>query len=303
MQFHIIVAMYNVAPWIEENISIIRRQTYSNFTCTLIDDLSTDNSVILAKRSIDHDPRFKVIVNTKKKYKTYNVVAGIAAARPDNEDVIVIIDSDDRLMHENVLQIVYDTYQKQNCWMTYGSYCNQHGECDRICRPYDQRIIDRHQFREAKWLASHLKTFKYKLWQSLDMDVFSISEREIKQARRRALLQARWRTWWHWRGIQAMDLMDSSGRYIRRVDDKAFTYPMLEICGHKAVFIKDLLYQYGLPGTATNSTVSNYGQDKCEKWHTRLIRDIVVHKPPYERLATGNALKPANLLFATDNTL
>ena len=284
MRSHIIVAAYNAGLQIEKNVDMIRRQSCANFQCVLIDDLSTDDTVELAEKAIDGDCRFKLIVNREKKFKTRNVVEGIVHANPGDEDIIVLIDGDDCLTHVGVLKKVQDTYQRHNCWMTYGSYRNSRGQRDSLCRPYPQHVIDKNNFRKKKWLASHLKTFKYGLWEKLDMGIFSITPKEIERTKRHALLSGQLRTWWHWRRVNCGDLLDSSGLYIRRVDDKAFSFPMLEMSGNRAVFIDDILYQYGFEGAGDSPSEAVYGNDKSEKWHTRLIRDIITKKPSYPRL-------------------
>ena len=43
--FKIIVPLYNVQEWIKLCLRSIKGQTYRNFECIIIDDISTDNSV------------------------------------------------------------------------------------------------------------------------------------------------------------------------------------------------------------------------------------------------------------------
>ena len=100
MKFHIITAMYNVDEWIEENIQLLKDQTYTNFQVVLVDDISTDKTVALVQAAIQGDDRFRLIINQEKKFKTRNVVEAIEAANPDDEDVIVLVDGDDRLAHQ-----------------------------------------------------------------------------------------------------------------------------------------------------------------------------------------------------------
>ena len=217
MKFHIITAMYNVEEWIEENIRFLKNQTFTNFQAILVDDQSTDETVKVAQTAIAGDERFKLIVNQEKKYKTRNVVEAIEAAKADDEDVIVFVDGDDRLAHEDVLKKLQLVYQRQDCWMTYGSFGDSHGVRYDGCRPYKNSVIERHRFRQSKWIAYHLKTFKYKLWKKLDMNVFQVSDTEVKQALRRALLKLHFRSWKQWKNIKAEELHDSSGRYPNRL--------------------------------------------------------------------------------------
>ncbi|VAW60670.1 hypothetical protein MNBD_GAMMA10-2909, partial [hydrothermal vent metagenome] len=249
MKFHIIMVMFNVEPWIDENIQSLKGQTFKDFQVVLVDDLSTDKTVTKVQQAIKGDSRFSLIVNREKKYKAHNVVSAIGASCAQDEDVVLLVDGDDRLAHGNVLQILYDVYKKQDCWMTYGSYTYTDGTRHKSCRPYRQKIIENNSYRKTHWLASHLKTFKFKLWKQLGNDVFKITDSDIKRAKLRALFTLQLRRWYHWKDIKALDLLDASGAFIRRVDDKAFSYAMLEISGSRACYIDNELYVHRVERT------------------------------------------------------
>jgi glycosyltransferase involved in cell wall biosynthesis len=284
MKFHIITAMYNVDEWIEENIQQLKAQSFKNFQMILVDDQSTDKTVELVRHAIQDDSRFQLIINSQKKYKTRNIVEAIDATQADDEDVIILVDGDDRLAHKDALKTLARIYQQQSCWMTYGSYTNSAGIRPTTCRAYDLNTINKNCFRQKKWLASHLKTFKYKLWKKLSMDIFHITSSEINQALTRSLFKLQFRRWYHWRDIKTENLHDISGKYIRRIDDKAFSYPMLEMSGDKAYFVDEILYIFHTERTPYHGPDQNYGKNRSEKWHTRLIRDILIHKKKYNRL-------------------
>jgi glycosyltransferase involved in cell wall biosynthesis len=276
--------MYNVEQWISENIDLIKKQTYPNFQVILIDDISSDKTITRTQKAINGDPRFKLIINQEKKYKTQNVVDGIAYAKPQEDDVIILLDGDDKFAHENVLSIIEKTYKTKSCWMTYGSYETSLAKRPKRCIPYDSKVILNNTFRSNPWLASHLKTFKFKLWQQLDMNIFQIKQKEINHVLWRTLLKGKFRHWYHWKNIKANDLHEPSGKYIKRIDDKAFSFPMLEISGDKAFFIEDILYIYRIDIIHEDGPIQNYGSNKNEKWHTRLIREVLINKNKYQRL-------------------
>ncbi|GAA0813338.1 hypothetical protein GCM10009111_08560 [Colwellia asteriadis] len=284
IKFHLVVAMYNVEEWIAENIAFIKNQTFSNFQVILIDDISTDKTIEIVQEAIAADNRFKLIINDEKKYKTRNVVEGIALCNARPEDVIVLVDGDDRLFDENVLQKVADTYQQQNCWMTYGCFQRSNGTIGKHCRPYSNSVIKNNSFRKNKWFASHLKTFKYKLWLQLNMDIFNISKTELEAALNRVLWKLKLGCWLQWRKVTLENLVDSTGKYIRRVDDKAFSFPMLEMSGDKAYFIDEVLYLYRDDISYFEGSNTNFEKNNNEKYHTRLIRNIIIHKQKYQRL-------------------
>ncbi|HED34500.1 MAG TPA: glycosyltransferase family 2 protein [Gammaproteobacteria bacterium] len=284
MKFYIITAMYNVDEWIDENIQALKKQTYENFQAVLIDDISTDKTVQVARQSIGDDSRFELIINSEKQYKTRNVVEAINASCASDEDVVVLVDGDDKLAKPDVLQTLYDVYSEEDCWMTYGSYTGADGHRHKSCKPYRVNIIEQNSYRKTRWLASHLKTFKFKLWKQLGMDAFKVTDKDIAQAKLRSLLKLQLRNWYYWKDIKASDLHDASGNFIRRVDDKAFSWPMLEMSGSRARYIENELYIYRSERRPYNGPDKNYGENKSEKWHTRLIRNVLAHKKSYKRL-------------------
>src|SRR5688572_7811512 len=242
MKFVVIVALYNMEQWLDLNIESLRSQSYGNFRCLLGDDMSTDNSAEIVARAIRNDPRFELIRHREKKFSMGNIATLLDIAQPDDEDVIVLVDGDDYLAHPQVLQKLVDVYKEYGCWMTHGSYRGiQATEKDPICRPYTREILHSGNFRQVKWRASHLKTFKYKLWKKIRPDAFTITEEEFNRARWRALASGKIRTWLNWLKMRHTDLIDESRRYIRRCDDKAFTFPMLEMAGPKVHFIDEIL--------------------------------------------------------------
>src|SRR5688572_22934108 len=97
MKFVVIVALYNMGQWLEQTINSIRGQSYGNFRCLLGDDMSTDNSAEVVAKAIHSDPRFELVRHQEKKFSMGNIATLIDIARPDDEDVIVLVDGDDYL--------------------------------------------------------------------------------------------------------------------------------------------------------------------------------------------------------------
>jgi glycosyltransferase involved in cell wall biosynthesis len=211
IKFKIIVPMYNVEDWIEATIKSVKEQTYSNYECIIVDDMSTDSSVDIVKNLIKNDSKFTLIENKTKKFALQNIVEGINAICSDKEDVILTLDGDDWLANKNVLQTVSDYYDNNNIWLTYGNHFNfPDGEPYWPLFTYPDNVIKNNSFRNFRFLASHLRTFKYKLW------------KEIKNE----------------------DLLDENGKYYQTAWDLAIMFPMLEMCGNKFLFISENLYVY-----------------------------------------------------------
>jgi glycosyltransferase involved in cell wall biosynthesis len=298
MRFIVIVAMYNMADLISSNIEMLKKQTHKDFRCLIGDDLSTDNSVEIVRDLIRDDPRFSLVVHDSKKFSMGNIYSLIELARPNDEDVLVLVDGDDRLAHEKVLEKLHKIYRQQDCWMTYGSYSNGGTIPEAICTPYPESTVNKNRYRDVKWRASHLKTFKYKLWARVDRSAFTITEAEFEQAKRRAMLQGRLRTWWHWRKINYSSLVNPTKEFIRRCDDKAMTLPMLEMAGEKALFVKDIFYHY-----VTYPKELDFDRKTIhQKWYTRCIRNIIEHKPRYNRLTESTHPDLGEVLLEEQST-
>lgn len=286
IRFYIVSVIYNAQNEVLDHINMLKQQSYQNFHCVLVDDMSTDQSVAVVSQAISDDPRFSLIVNREKKYKVRNVVDAIASVAPADEDVVLIVDGDDWLAHDKVLQKVYDVYQSENALLTYGSHLNDRGVRADMCRAYSDETIRRNAFRRAKWRASHLKTFKYKLFKQIRFADLTITRQELTRTVKKALLRGRLKSWLNWRHIKLEELLEHSGQYIRRMDDKVLFFPMLEMAGERAIFIEEILYVYRgqyMIEPDTQQCIKVIPGDHKNKWYARLIREILKNKPSYQR--------------------
>ena len=137
-----------------------------------------------------------------------NIVKGIELFSHDGEDIIVTIDGDDFLYNDEVLSYLNGVYQDKNVYMTYGQYIPLSGLYGKYCSKIDNI---REYRKSGLWYASHLRTFKNKLWYK----------------------------------INDADLKDENNRYYKVAGDAAYIYPMLEMCGDKHhKFIDEVLYVY-----------------------------------------------------------
>jgi glycosyltransferase involved in cell wall biosynthesis len=275
MKFVVIVAMYNMEPWIAENIRMLQSQTYKNFHCLIGDDLSTDNSFKVASAAVGSDPRFEIVRHQVKKFSLGNIAALIEHANPADNDVLILVDGDDLLAHDRVLEKLAAVYAANNCLMTYGSYSETGLSVAPKYGPYPEWVKRLNCYRLVRWRASHLKTFKYVLWKHIPGQYFSIDSSELKRARRRALITGCFRTWMHWNQIERASLLSPCERYTRRCSDKAITYSLLELAGGRDSFIPDVLYHYRV-----GEWEHDFGNRKIsQKWFARLTRNILRHKP------------------------
>lgn len=211
--FKIVVPFYNADAWIQKCIESIKRQNYDNFECYLVDDASTDNSYNCALNSTAGDSRFKVFSNSpkNKKYALGNIVHSINNAKCAEEDVIILLDGDDWLASRSVLSELAKTYEKEDCLLTYGSYVYCPGGIPGVePSEYPDDVVENNNFRSDQWRASHLRTFKYKLWKNL----------------------------------KHRDLRDDDGEFYKMTYDQAIMLPLLELSGKRSNYIEKTLHVY-----------------------------------------------------------
>mgnify|MGYP003673642673 CR=1 FL=1 len=178
-----------------------------------MDDLSTDNSSDIVKGIINDDERFLLVNNKQKLQAGGNIYHGIEKLSPTDDDIIVTVDGDDWLENENVLTKLNFIYNKEECWMTYGSYkefpSNQIG---KFAKPLVKEIQDGNLYRQSEWFYSHLRTFKYHIYKKINVE----------------------------------DLKDNEGNFYKMAGDLSWMFPLLEMSGKRVKYISDILYVYNL---------------------------------------------------------
>jgi hypothetical protein len=131
-----------------------------------------------------------------------------------DEDIIAIMDGDDYLLHEYALDIVNEIYNQQNCFVSFGQYLfstGQYGHC------YGYNYEEFANLRQLDWRASHLKTFKFKIYKEFINQDKSLTS-----------------------------YLDENGAFYKAYD-VALMVPLLEISGYSKVFFnKEPIYLYRL---------------------------------------------------------
>jgi glycosyltransferase involved in cell wall biosynthesis len=202
----VLTTTYNCEKFVEKSLLSIMGQRFKDFKCYITDDLSTDNTVDVIRKTISGDDRFILIENKQKMYQPGNydqVIRGLDI--PDNE-ICVEIDGDDWLPNSNVLSFINDVYKDENVWMTSGSFKYHDGRPGFANPPKNFTNI-----RKQTFTLSHMRT-----WKS-----------------------------WLWKKIKEEDLKDNDGNYWSVAGDLSFMYPMLEMSGEKHFkYISETLYIY-----------------------------------------------------------
>tara|TARA_R110002126_G_scaffold272603_1_gene416770 strand:- start:9474 stop:10226 length:753 start_codon:yes stop_codon:yes gene_type:complete len=211
-KFVVITPLYNVEKWIKRCINSVAKQDYNNFSHYLIDDISTDNTSSIIKKYSESYEVTNLITNTEKKYALKNIYDTLESLDLNDDDIIVILDGDDWLANSKVFYKLNEIYNKENCWMTYGSYVEYPSMMKgKFAKRIPSQIIENSSYRSSEWMSSHLRTFRYGLWKK----------------------------------INKSDLIDTrTNEFIKAAWDLAFIFPMLEMCGTKALFVDEVFYTY-----------------------------------------------------------
>jgi glycosyltransferase involved in cell wall biosynthesis len=159
--FVIVIRGWNCAKYLERCFESLLAQSNKDWRAHVILDPGQDNSEACAlSASFASDGRISVTVNSRREGVGRNIYHGISQAKPGPEDIVCILDADDWL-YPFALEVVAHTYFKKKCLATYGSFeLESSMEKSSICKPYGRHDVP----RKSKWRASHLKTFKGKVF-------------------------------------------------------------------------------------------------------------------------------------------
>ncbi|PSL21511.1 glycosyltransferase family 2 protein [Dyadobacter jiangsuensis] len=205
----VLVPFYNVENYLDECINSIVNQDYSDFTVIFLDDSSTDNSI----SKIPDLPNCRLITSTQRSYALANIYMGLCSFDFKDEDIVVIVDGDDFLRHNQVFKKINYIYEHEQCLLTYGQYCSTTNQLGH-CRAYNEEEFG--NLRELDWRASHLKTFKYSLFSR-----FVKLDPEVNSFR------------------------NSTGSFFEMTYDVALMTPLMEIAGFEKIYFNaDIVYVY-----------------------------------------------------------
>ena len=222
--------------WITYCIRSVKAQKYKNYKCYLIDDISTDKTSEIIKKEIKGNDRFQLIENVEKKYALKNIHDTLEMSSVNKKDIVVILDGDDWLASPDVLEKLNNVYNQDNCWMTFGSYVEYPSNIrGKFAKKIPNNVINENAYRQTEWMSSHLRTFRYNLWEKINKNDFIFSQ---------------------------------SDKYYKAAWDLAFVFPMLEMAGEKAKYVNDILYVYNRSNPLNEDKI-NHGIQLSEEQEIR----------------------------------
>ncbi len=168
--FVILICAYNNAKYCEKNLFSAITQRYKNFRIVYIDDASTDGSFAMVSRMAsrsDLTDRISLIKNSENKGALASLYNAVHTCK--DHEIIVPVDGNDFLAHENVLLKLNKAYAKPATWMTYGNFLDypSYRQSPMKCRPISKNIVFNNAFRSHEIHDMYLKTFYAALFRQI----------------------------------------------------------------------------------------------------------------------------------------
>jgi glycosyltransferase involved in cell wall biosynthesis len=112
--FLLVITGHNVEAYVEPLLASLAEQTYAEWRAVFVDDASTDGTLRrLAQAANAHGltDRITVVPNRERMYKAYNVYRVLEELARD-DDVVAMVDADDRLGDPRALEILEREYRR-----------------------------------------------------------------------------------------------------------------------------------------------------------------------------------------------
>lgn len=155
----VVIPSYNNKRYYKGNLDSVFTQKYTNYRVIYTSDASTDETGRLVQEYIeanDLEGKFTFVenkVNVGGMENIYNMVHTC-----NNDEVIVLLDGDDKFYHDRVLERLNKAYNDERVWMTYGSDTSKLVKKSHS-RPTPISILKEAKCRTMPWGWSHLRTF------------------------------------------------------------------------------------------------------------------------------------------------
>jgi len=248
--FRIVIVGWKAEQYVERCLNSVIHQSVQDWTACVVLDPSDDRTVEIAQAVAAKDPRFKIVANDKQMFSIPNIIRSITEQRPENNDVIVIIDADDWLTNNESLNTVKMCYDNNpDLMVTHGSWVS-YPEPNIVTNNRSHTEEDWVKgVRKVEWRASHLKTFKYRVWVLVDHSY----------------------------------LKDKTGEYIKVTGDLALMYPILELSGKNRVqYIPEQIYTY--------NQETPFNDHKLRLREQMDMTDYIAGMAPYECVRDFNSI-------------
>ncbi|MGE5196231.1 MAG: hypothetical protein ACM3JI_02750, partial [Anaerolineae bacterium] len=173
-------------------------------------DASTDSTGELVEKYVaqqGQQHRFTLIENKEQNGPLACMCAAIYLC--DKKEIVIDLDGNDWLAHEDVLSYLNNVYANPDIWMTYGQFIYYHSYARGFASEIPSGIIEKNGFRFHSGCVTHLRTFYAGLFHEIKKEDFFYQD-----------------------------------RFIQKAGDLAYLIPLLEMAGAHSRFIPEVLYVY-----------------------------------------------------------
>lgn len=231
--FSITINTYNHEDWIENCLLSCVNQEYENFEVIVIDDISTDRTFEICQKIQSQFPdRLRAIQNKGKIFSQVRNILELTSISREGS-IIISADGDDCLKHSHVLKKLNSVYNEGEVWMTYGRYEEYpYRDVSSSYYAYPQEVISGNSFREYRWMASHLRSYRRELFLKIDGEDFKFP----------------------------------NGEWLDVTGDQAFMLPMLEMSAERSRFVPDILYVYNVANPTRDGATKVGRQEEVARY-------------------------------------
>jgi hypothetical protein len=252
-RFAIVTASFDNIAYVQKYLDSIAYQTYKNYRVVYYldcDESGKDDGTgayieAYLNKNSELRSKFRLVKNKVKAWAHENIFRAIHSL--DDDEIVVIVDGDDRLSGPDSLEYLNKVYSDSNVWLTYGSYIKDPGGALGFTSEVPVNVIKSNSIRTHKWVTGHLRTFYA----------------------------------WLYKRIEIEDLI-LDGKFIKICGDVAIMLPMIEMAGFHAVFLKKVLYVYN-----TQNSISYWHKVRKKKASFDIAKKIsaqIRKRPKYEPL-------------------
>ena len=107
----VIIPLYNASKFLNYSLRSVQNQKMKEIEIILIDDCSTDDTLLLVKKFMEEDPRIKLIKNNVNRKILYSKSIGALNA---NGKYILQLDQDDLFIREDLFDKLFNEAEKYN---------------------------------------------------------------------------------------------------------------------------------------------------------------------------------------------
>jgi hypothetical protein len=164
----VIVPTFQNGKYYLECLESVINQSYKNYRIITAIDYDKTKSCDCSDLTICYDIKKRPDINNRlqllKQYTRQRQGAGrfICYKSTYDDEILVMLDGDDRLYNNNVLNYLNCVYQNRNIASTYGGYVDFFNQKIHTklkgCEEFPQNILQQRAFRSYRFISSHLRT-------------------------------------------------------------------------------------------------------------------------------------------------